>query len=99
MISVFYRPCGKTYQEQHTAAYELLDAAVSFLGHTMGRIEKTEMQRRKLSENGPNVLRSAIKVLQEERKKESMQDMDLNARLAYLRDKKVKLHKGKAETK
>jgi phosphopantetheinyl transferase len=42
MISVFYRPCGKTYQEQHTAAYELLDAAVSFLGHTMGRIEKTE---------------------------------------------------------
>ncbi len=42
MISVFYRPCGKTYQEQHTAAYELLDAALSFLGHRMGRIEKTE---------------------------------------------------------
>ncbi len=42
MIRVFYRPCGKTHNEQHTAAYELLDAAVSFLGLTCGRIEKTE---------------------------------------------------------
>ena len=42
MITVFYRPCGKTYQEQHTAAYELLDAALSFLGHKTGRIEKTD---------------------------------------------------------
>ncbi len=42
MIRVFYRPCGKTHSEQHTAAYELLDAAVSFLGLTCGRIEKTE---------------------------------------------------------
>ncbi|MBQ4064589.1 MAG: hypothetical protein IJD10_00665 [Clostridia bacterium] len=42
MIRVFFRPCGKTYREQHTAAYELLDAAVSFLGMTCGHIEKTE---------------------------------------------------------
>ena len=27
MIRVFYRPCGASRTEQHTAAYELLDAA------------------------------------------------------------------------
>ncbi len=77
--------------------HELL--GMEFEPDEMGRIEKTEMQRRGLSQNGPNVLRSAIEVLREERQKESMQDMDLNTRLAYLRDKKAKLHKGKAETK
>ncbi len=43
MIRVFYRPCGNTYKEQHTAAYELLGAAVSLLGLPLGRIEKTEL--------------------------------------------------------
>ena len=42
MIAAFYRTCGKTYEEQHKAAYELLYAAASFLGLTVGRIEKTE---------------------------------------------------------
>ncbi|MBQ8254877.1 MAG: hypothetical protein IJY94_05170 [Clostridia bacterium] len=42
MIAAFYKTCGKTYEEQHKAAYELLYAAASFLGLTVGRIEKTE---------------------------------------------------------
>jgi phosphopantetheinyl transferase len=42
LIAAFYKPCGKTYEEQHKAAYELLYAAASFLGLTVGRIEKTE---------------------------------------------------------
>ena len=42
MIAAFYRTCGKTHEEQHKAAYELLYAAASFLGLTVGRIEKTE---------------------------------------------------------
>ncbi len=42
MITAFVKPCGKTYEEQHKAAYELLYAAASFLGLTVGQIEKTE---------------------------------------------------------
>lgn len=42
MIRVYYRPCGKTHNEQHTAAYELLDAAASLHGYAAGRVEKTK---------------------------------------------------------
>ena len=42
MITAFTRPCGKTHEEQHTAAYELLHAAASYLGLPAGRIEKTK---------------------------------------------------------
>ncbi len=42
MITAFTRPCGKTHEEQHTAAYELLYAAASFLGLSVGRAEKDE---------------------------------------------------------
>ncbi len=42
MIAAFVKPCGKTYEEQHKAAYELLYAAASFLGLTVGQIEKTK---------------------------------------------------------
>lgn len=42
MITAFTRPCGKKHEEQHTAAYELLYAAASFLGYSVGEIKKTE---------------------------------------------------------
>ncbi len=42
MIAAFYKSCGKTHEEQHKAAYELLYAAASFLGFSVGRIEKDE---------------------------------------------------------
>lgn len=43
MIAAFCRPCGKTHEEQHKAAYELLYAAASFLGLTVvGRVEKND---------------------------------------------------------
>ena len=42
MIRVFARPCGKSYNEEHTAAYELLYAAASIMGLETGRVEKTE---------------------------------------------------------
>lgn len=42
MIRVFYRPCGKTHKEQHTAAYELLYAAAAVCGLPTGPVEKTE---------------------------------------------------------
>lgn len=42
MIRVFYRPCGASRTEQHTAAYELLDAAVVSLGYAPAAVAKTE---------------------------------------------------------
>lgn len=42
MIRVFYRPCGHTHNEQHTAAYELLYAAAAVCQLPSGRVEKTE---------------------------------------------------------
>ncbi|MBE6553051.1 MAG: DNA primase [Ruminococcaceae bacterium] len=63
----------------------------------MGRIERAEMTRRQLTQNGPEVFRSAVSVLQDAKKKENTQGGDLNERLAYLRDKKSKIHKGKAD--
>ncbi len=42
MIAAFYKTCGRTYEEQHKAAYELLYAAASFLKLSVGRVEKDE---------------------------------------------------------
>ena len=42
MIRVFTRPCGKTYNEQHKAAYELLGVAAALCGYEVTEIKKTE---------------------------------------------------------
>lgn len=44
MTRVFFRTCGKTYKEQHEAAYELLYAAVAFCGYSVSQsqLKKTE---------------------------------------------------------
>ncbi|MBQ9774118.1 MAG: DNA primase [Clostridia bacterium] len=76
--------------------FELL--GVSFSADEVGRIERMEMTRQQLSQNGPSVLRSAVAALKNAKEKENLQGEDLNARLAYLRQKKAKLHKGKADT-
>ncbi len=70
---------------------------IEFDPDEMGRIERAEMARRQLTQNGPEVFRSAVSVLQDAKKKENTQGGDLNERLAYLRDKKSKIHKGKAD--
>lgn len=75
--------------------FELLGA--DFSADEVGRIEKMEVSRQQLSQNGPEVFRSAVGVLKAAREKASMKGEDLNTRLAYLREKKAKLHKGKAE--
>ena len=70
---------------------------MEFSPDEMGRIEKTEMARSQLA-NSPEIFRSAVRVLKEAKKKEEMQGESLDQRLAYLREKKGKIHKGKAET-
>ena len=75
--------------------YELF--GLEFSPDEMGRIEKNEIARQQLSQNGPEVFRSAVRVLKDARKEETVRQGSLNDRLAYLREKQAKLHKGKAE--
>ncbi len=61
-----------------------------FTPDEMGRIQRAEMSRRQLSNNGPEVLKSAISVLKELKSKENAKGEDITSRLAYLRSKKTK---------
>ncbi len=70
---------------------------LEFNADEIGRITKMEVSRQQLSQNGPEVFRSAVQALQAARRHGEMQGEDLTTRLAYLREKKAKLHKGKAE--
>ena len=65
----------------------------------MGRIQKMEVARQQLSQNGIEVFRSAVETLKNTAKEKEIANGDLNARIAYLREKKAKLHKGKADIK
>ena len=63
----------------------------------IGRMQKYEMTRRRLTQNGPEVFRSAVEVLRDVKKKETAGNGDLHDRIAYLREKQAKLHKGKVD--
>ncbi len=75
--------------------FELLGQA--FTPDEMGRIEQTEMTRRELTKNGPDVFKSAVETLRSVKMKDALKDGDLNTRLAYLREKQAKLHKGRTD--
>ena len=98
-ITGFHRRVFAEIMRQHGSEagfrFELL--GMTFEPDEIGRIEKMEMTRGQLSQNGPEVFRSAVRVLQDTRESKAMAEADLNARLAYLREKKAKLHKGKVE--
>lgn len=100
-VTEFHRRVFSSIMRLHRSEggmrYELL--GMDFNPDEMGRIEKAEMSRRQLSQNGPQIFRSAVEALRDAKEQESMQDGDLTQRLAYLREKQAKLHKGKAETK
>jgi hypothetical protein len=76
--------------------FELL--GMDFDPDAIGRIEAMEIARRQLLENGPEVFRSAVASLREVRKRDEAKVEDIHSHLAYLREKKAKLHKGKADT-
>lgn len=63
----------------------------------VGRIKKMEVTRQELTNNGPEVFRSSIATLREVRRQKEAQKGDLSAQLAYMREKKAKLHKGKVD--
>ena len=70
---------------------------LDFTPDELGRIENNEMRRTPLVQNGPEVFRSAVETLRAENEKDRLKDASLYDRLAFLRNKKGKLHKGKAE--
>ena len=76
--------------------FELLGDA--FTPDEMGRIKKMEVARQQLTQNGTEVLVSSIQTLRDAKNKEAMKSSDLTEHLAFLRAKKAKLHKGKADT-
>lgn len=75
--------------------YEML--GMEFSPDEIGRIERYEVMRRQLSQNGPTVFRSAVETLRDAKKKEALQNGNLSDILAFKREKQAKLHKGKAE--
>ncbi len=98
-VTSFHRRVFDAVMRLHTgeSGFRFVLLGADFSADEVGRIEKMEVSRQQLSQNGPEVFRSAVGVLKTAKEKESMKGEDLNTRLAYLREKKAKLHKGKAE--
>ena len=85
----------RLHQSEGGLHQELLGA--EFSPDEMGRIRRMEVARQQLTNNGPEVLRSAVSVIKEAKIKESTQNEDLQTRLARLRKKQENIHKGKAD--
>ena len=75
--------------------FELLGA--DFTPDEIGRIEKMEVTRQALTQNGPEAFRAVVQNLRELREEKDAKDKDLSTQLAYLRQKKSKLHKGRVD--
>ena len=73
--------------------FELLGEC--FTPDEVGRIKKMEVTRQALTQNGPEVFRSAVETLRSVREEKEIGKGDLSARLEYLRKKQ--LHKGKVD--
>ena len=67
-----------------------------FTPDEMGRIQKAEMARRELTENGPAAFRAAAETLRKIAEQSRNKEGDLQSRIDYLR--KAKLHKGKEQS-
>ncbi len=98
-VTSFYRRVFSAVMRMHRSEgglrIELL--GMDFSPDEVGRIEKAAVSRGQLTQNGPEVFRSAVSALLSERDREKRQEEPLDARLAYLRDKKAKVHKGRVE--
>lgn len=96
-VTAFHRRVFEAVMRGHASesgfCHELLGA--DFTPDEMGRIQKTEVQRRQLSENGISVFRSAVEALKQARREHELRSDTLEARVAYLREKKAKIHKGR----
>ena len=96
-ITSFNRRVFHAVMERHSSPagfrFELLGA--EFEPDEIGRIEKMEVARRQLSQNGPEVFRSAVSVLKGISERKEKAGGDLHSHLAYLRSKKANIHNRK----
>lgn len=98
-ITAFHRKVFERMMEMQESEsgfrFELLGE--DFSPDEVGRIKKMEVTRQALTNNGPEVFRSSVETLREIHREKEAQQGDLNAQLAYLRQKKAKLHKGRTD--
>ena len=89
-VTDFYRRVFASIMNGHATEegfrYALMGA--EFNPDEMGRIEKAEVSRRQLSHYGPEVFRSSVDALKNEKKRLTMSEEGLDAHLQYLREKK-----------
>lgn len=99
-ITEFHRRVFERMMEMESSEFgfrfELLGE--SFTPDEVGRIEKMEVSRQSLTQNGPEVFRSAIDTLRSIREERESEKGDIGAHLEFLRNK-TKLHKGKVDPK
>ena len=69
-----------------------------FTADEVGRIRQMEVSRQSLTQNGPEVFRSAVDALRSIRESKEVEKSDIGAYLDHLRQKK-QLHKGKVDPK
>ena len=69
-----------------------------FNADEVGRIRQMEVSRQSLTQNGPEVFRSAVDALHTIREAKEVEKEGISAHLEYLRQKK-QLHKGKVDSK
>ena len=89
-VTDFYRRVFLSVMRRH-ATEEGLSVALmgaEFTPDEMGRIEKAEVSRRQLSQYGPEVFRSAVEALKNEKKRLMVSEEGLDAHLEFLREKK-----------
>ena len=89
-VTDFYRRVFSSVMRRH-ATEEGLSVALmgaEFTPDEMGRIEKAEVSRSQLSQNGPEVFRSAVEALKNEKKRLMVSEEGLDAHLEFLREKK-----------
>ncbi len=99
-VTSFYRRVFAAVMRMHRSEGGLHSELLSmeFSPDEVGRIETARMKRDQLTQNGPEVFRSAVATLLAERDRANRQEAPLDARLAYLRDRKAKVHKGRVES-
>ena len=101
-VTDFYRRVFSSVMRRH-ATEEGLSVALmgsEFTPDEMGRIEKAEVSRRQLSQYGPEVFRSAVEALKNEKRRLTVSEEGLDAHLNFCarkNEEKKLLHKRKAK--
>ena len=89
-VTDFYRRVFASIMRRHSTEEGLSVALMGaeFTPDEMGRIEKAEVSRRQLSQYGPEVFRSAVQTLKDEKRRLTVSEEGLDAHLEFLRQKK-----------